>query len=382
MEPLLARTRPLRAPSRPRHVDWLRWGRSRRGLPLVLAAGLVVLVAVFVPAAQTEAGRFPGVPGVTAVAVACALAALCGPVVGGIVAFLAAIVFMAAGADEAFGSGLVLVLWPIVGVLTGSLCNRLLAAEAEREQLVARVIEAQRREGAGRIVGGIGHHFNNQLTVIMGNAELARPGLDEDRDKPTVAALEALRAAGERLAGVTRLLFILSGGRESAVGTRDAGAALRALEDQLAAIVRPRPLQFEVAAAPCMVEIEDGMFDVLVTELVRNAAEASPEAAPVRVTLNCTEAEVVLEVVDEGAGMDPAMRRDAFEPFFSTKPPNASTGLGLPVARAIAERAGGALALMSTPGEGTTVRARLPLAATGRLAREAGDEPSPLPESI
>ena len=383
MEPLLARTPSPRAPAHPRYVDWLRFGRSRRGRPLVLLAGLIVEAAIFVPAAQTEAGRFRGVPGVTAVAVACAVAALCGPVAGGTVAFLAAIVFMVAVVDEAFASGLVLVLWPAVGVFTGLLCNRLLASEAEREQLVARVIEAERRDVAGRIVGGIGHHFNNQLTVIMGNAELARLGLDEDTDKPTVAALEALRAAGERLAGITRLLFILSGGRESAVGTRDAGAALRALEDQLAAIVAPRRLAFEVAAAACMVEIEDGMFDVLVSELVRNAAEASPEEAPVRVTLNCTEAEVVLEVADEGPGMDPAMRRHAFEPFFSTKPPNASTGLGLPVARAVAERAGGSLALISTPGEGTIVCARLPLAAGGRLAREPGAEPSRrLPESI
>src|SRR4051812_16704113 len=382
MEPLLARNPAPRAPSRPGYIDVLRFGRTPRGRGLVLVAGLLIEVAILLPAAESANGGVPGVPGVAAVAVACVVAALCGPVAGGIVAFLAAIAFMLAISDQAFGNWLVLVLWPAVGVLTGLTCDRLLATEAERDQLLTRVIQAERQEVAGRIVGGIGHHFNNQLTVIMGNAELARLGLDDDKDKPTVAALEALRAAGERLAGITRLLFILSGGRESAVGTRDAGAALRALENQLEAIVAPRRLAFEVAAAACMVEIEDGMFDVLVTELVRNAAEASPEAAPVRVTLNCTEAEVVLEVVDEGAGMDPAMRRDAFEPFFSTKPPNASTGLGLPVARAIAERAGGALALMSTPGEGTTVRARLPLAATGRLAREAGDEPSPLPESI
>ena len=382
MEPLLAHTPSARPPSHPRYVDWLRFGRTRHGRLLVLLGGFVLEAAVFVPSAQTDAGRFRGVPGVATVAVACAIAALTGPVAGGIVAFLASIVFMAAVADEAFGSWLVLVLWPAVGVLTGVLCNRLLTAEEERERLVARVIEAERRDVAGRIVGGIGHHFNNQLTVIMGNAELARLGLDEEKDRPTVAALEALRGAGERLAGITRLLFILSGGRESAVGTRDAGAALRAIEDRLAEIVAPRRLAFEVAAAACMVEIEEGMFDVLVTELVRNAAEASPEDAPVRVTLNCTDAEVILEVADDGPGMDPAMRRHAFEPFFSTKPPNASTGLGLPVARAIAERAGGALALITTPGEGTTVRARLPLADTGRLAREPGPEPGRLPESI
>ena len=289
---------------------------------------------------------------------------------------------MVAVVDEAFASGLVLVLWPAVGVFTGLLCNRLLASEAEREQLVARVIEAERRDVAGRIVGGIGHHFNNQLTVIMGNAELARLGLDEDKDKPTVAALEALRAAGERLAGITRLLFILSGGRENAVGTRDAGAALRALEDRLAAIVAPRRLAFEVAAAACMVEIEDGMFDVLVTELVRNAAEASPEAAPVRVTLNCTRRRSSSRWPTRGPAW---IRPCGGTPSSPSSPPSRPTrrpGSGLPVARAVAERAGGSLALISTPGEGTIVCARLPLAASGRLARELGGESSRrLPES-
>src|SRR5690349_4853071 len=331
MEPLLSRNPAPRAPSRPGYIDVLRFGRTPRGRGLVLLAGLLIEVAVLLPAAQSGDGGVPGVPGVTAVAVACVVAALCGPVPGGIVAFLAAVVFMLAISDRAFGSWVVLVLWPAVGVLTGLTCDRLLATETEREQLLARVIQAERQEVAGRIVGGIGHHFNNQLTVIMGNAELARLGLDEEKDQPTVAALEALRSAGERLAGITRLLFILSGGRESAVGTRDAGAVLRGLEDRLVAVVAPRPLQLDIADGPCVVEIEEGMFDVLVTELVRNAAEASPADAPVRVALTCTGSEVTLEVVDTGPGMDPAMRRDAFEPFFSTKPPNASTGLGLPV---------------------------------------------------
>ena len=376
MEPLLAHAPPPRAPAHPNQLDLLRFGRTPRGRMIVILVAALVEVAVLLPAAHTEAGRFRGIPGVTAVVVASALAGLAGPVAGGVVAFFAAAVFMLAIADEAFGSWLVLLVWPGVAVLSGLLCNRLLAAEAEREQLVARLIAAEREEVADRIVGGIGHHFNNQLTVIMGNAELARLGLDEEKDEPTVAALEALRAAGERLAGVTRLLFIMSGGQENVVGTLDAGAAVRALEDRLAEIVAPRRLDFDVRDAACPVVIEEGMLEVLVTELVRNASEASPPDAPVRVALGATESHVVLEIADAGPGMDPAKRRHAFEPFYSTKPPNASTGLGLPVARAIAERAGGSLALISVPGEGTTVRARLPLATTVEVTREEADRPA------
>ena len=76
-------------------------------------------------------------------------------------------------------------------------------------------------------------------------------------------------------------------------------------------------------------------------------------------------------ITDTGAGMDPATLARAGEPFFTTKPLGQGTGLGLAMARGFTEQSGGAIAIASTPGQGTTVTLLLP---------QAGDCATPEPE--
>jgi signal transduction histidine kinase len=361
--PLFARAAAPPTPGPLAYVALLRFGRSGRGRALFVAAALALEAGLLLVAAQqAERGHFRGVPGVSAVVVACALAALSGPVAGAIVAVGAAVVFLAAVADGVFGSWLVLVLWPAVAAVTGLLCDLLVDAEEERGRLVARVVESERRQMASQIVGGIGHHFNNHLTIILGYADLARLGLDDDRNPDALAALDELRKAGERMSAITTLLFVLTGGRTSAPTTIDATASVRSAAERLAEVVAPRPLDVRVTDAACPILVESDAFELMLVELARNAAEASPPESGVRLSAERDGREVVLEVADAGRGMSDAEQRRAFEPFFSTKPPTTATGLGLPVAQTITEGAGGRIELVSRPGEGTTVLVRLPLA--------------------
>ena len=71
---------------------------------------------------------------------------------------------------------------------------------------------------------------------------------------------------------------------------------------------------------------------------------------------------VVLTVADTGIGMPEAVLRRAIEPFFTTKPPTAGSGLGLSMAYGFAKQSGGHLDIESTVGIGTTVRLYLPRA--------------------
>ena len=105
-----------------------------------------------------------------------------------------------------------------------------------------------------------------------------------------------------------------------------------------------------------------GMHQVLMN-LLSNALDAvRPKDGLIRAECHYDEAnrQAVIEVIDNGVGVAPSMMKHMFELFHSTKG-NRGTGLGLAVAKKIVEEHEGAIAVKSTPGEGTTFTIRLPV---------------------
>jgi two-component system sensor histidine kinase RegB len=95
--------------------------------------------------------------------------------------------------------------------------------------------------------------------------------------------------------------------------------------------------------------------------LVRNAAQASSAHELVMVDGRSNgDGRVRIDVIDRGSGMAPDHLARVGEPFFTTKPPGAGTGLGLFVARSTIEQLGGTLGLASEQGRGTTATILLP----------------------
>ena len=88
--------------------------------------------------------------------------------------------------------------------------------------------------------------------------------------------------------------------------------------------------------------------------LVRNAVEAAPAGSAVELFARSGEAEVVIEVRDRGPGLGPEAREGLFRPFFTTK--ERGTGLGLALAKKVADAHGGALELLDREGGGTVAR--------------------------
>jgi two-component system sensor histidine kinase RegB len=97
--------------------------------------------------------------------------------------------------------------------------------------------------------------------------------------------------------------------------------------------------------------------------LVDNALDASPPGKVVTLSIGSRDGRVVFEVRDQGSGMSADVIRRAGEPFFTTKPPGEGMGLGLFLARLVAEKLGGSLKLDSQPGRGTRAILELPGAA-------------------
>jgi hypothetical protein len=261
----------------------------------------------------------------------------------------------------------------------------------EQEKRIARLNDelnqAQRMETLGRLAGGVAHDFNNLLTVIIGNCELVRGGLDPGAS--VGPDLAQIADAGRRAADLTRQLLAFS--RRQVVSPRvlDVRAHLRALEGMLRRIL-PDNIDMAIASNEVLwpVHLDPSQLDQIVLNLAVNARDAMPDGGSIRIetagaTLDDEYAAahvgvlpgdyVRLSVTDTGHGMDAETLRHAFEPFFTTKPEGKGTGLGLASVHGIVAQNHGSIHVDSELGRGTTVTVFLP------RQRGAAEEPAPPP---
>ncbi len=277
-------------------------------------------------------------------------------------------------------------------------------AQAEREVLEVQLRESQKMEAIGTLAGGIAHEFNNVIATILGNARLATD--DVQGNAKALESLEEIRKAGRRAADLVQSILAFSR-REPNI--RSPVAMAPVVED---AVNRLRPV---VSAGIVLdLEIADDLPDVLananqvsqvILNLINNAMHAV-RGAPGRIAVRLDEVDldtavlaahadlrplsakvsdrvVRLTVRDDGCGMGAAEVGRIFEPFYTTKPVNEGTGLGLSVVHGIVEAHEGVITVDSSPGRGATFAIYLrPLETGHEPARAERDISVPIPASV
>jgi PAS domain S-box-containing protein len=238
----------------------------------------------------------------------------------------------------------------------------------------ARLREAQKLEALGRMAGGIAHDFNNILQVVAGALRLME-NQPEDAARVRRYTRAALEAA-ERGAGVTRRMLAFARRDQLQSGPVAPAAVLEGLASLLHGPLGP-DIRLEVEVPPGLppLQADRTQLDLVLFNLALNARDAMPQGGLLRLE---AAAEKVgaggalglapgrylrISLSDTGEGMDAATLARATEPFFTTKEVGKGTGLGLAMAHGFAAQSGGALAIESTLGEGTTVTLWLPEAA-------------------
>lgn len=234
--------------------------------------------------------------------------------------------------------------------------------------------QSQKMEAVGRLAGGVAHDFNNMLTAILGNVDLAKRSLD--RPASTAEFLLEIEQCARSAAQLTRQLLTFSRRqviRPEVINLNDTLERVKGMLRRL--IDEDVRLSFDQTQDLGQVRVDAGQVEQVILNLVVNAREAMPDGGELIVSTGNTRLDeaytatrpdvkpgpyVVLSVSDTGCGIPKDIIRRVFEPFFTTKSSGRGTGLGLSIVFGIVNQAGGHVAVYSEPGVGTTFHVYLP----------------------
>lgn len=262
-------------------------------------------------------------------------------------------------------------LFYLTALFTSRICQLILDARAGELRAVRQAAAEQRLAATGRLAAGLAHELNNPLAGISSYIQylMAAP------QPPTAAQLQPVLDEVERATRTIRPLLQLARGD----GDRPVIAPV-ALADVLAEVqtlfaptLAGSDLRVVIDLPPVTVLASADLLKQILLNLLRNAAAATPRGGQIVISRaapaksppgnGSTPARAGFSVRDTGCGIAPELLDRICEPFYTTKPPGAGTGLGLTVTRQIVRDLDGEMLIASTPGQGTTVTVFLPAAA-------------------
>lgn len=292
------------------------------------------------------------------------------------------------------------VAFSVVLLATGGIVyHRRLVKENQRlwsrsQTAIRRLQESERLEAIGRLAGGIAHEFNNLLTVVMGNTELARASMARENSEAR-RHLDDVVGAADRGAKLVRKL--LGFGRRDVLSSEptDLAAFVRRLSDEWSRVMPENvTIHFHGSPDTPSVLLDASVFESVVVNLLTNARDSMPQGGRIDIE---THTEVVtaeeasgeaaegtygcLEVRDVGVGMDCETLARVFEPFFTTKPVGEGAGMGLAMVFGIVKQHNGLIRVESAPARGTSVVICLPAcnAPTPATGMESPVQPTAAP---
>jgi two-component system, NtrC family, sensor kinase len=271
-------------------------------------------------------------------------------------------------------------------------------AHRELREAQAQLVQAEKLAALGQMVAGVAHEVNNPLAFVINNTEVlrrdlaaVREALRRYREAEAAAAagapdpFAAARAYAEEIdleytqgclgrvlarsaEGLSRIRQIVKDLRdfarldESELKEADLNEGVRLTLNIVRGRAAKRGVGLEADLGPLPpVLCYPAKVNQVVLNLLANAIDACAEGGKVTVHTRAAEGRVEVHVLDNGHGIDPAVRDRIFDPFFTTKPPGEGTGLGLSISHGIVQDHGGRIEVESAPGRGAHFTVRLPL---------------------
>jgi two-component system, OmpR family, sensor kinase len=217
-----------------------------------------------------------------------------------------------------------------------------------------------------RFVADAGHELRTPLTSIRGFAELHRQGaVTEPAD--VARLLDRIEDEATRMGLLVEDLLALARlDEQRPLDLEDVDLAVLAADavHDARAVQPGRPLTLDVPG-PVVVRGDEARLRQVLSNLVSNAIQHTPDDAAVGVRLRTEPGAAVVEVVDQGPGMAQEIASRVFERFYradaSRTRTSGGSGLGLAIVTSLVQAHGGRVELDTAPGRGATFRVRLPV---------------------
>jgi len=239
--------------------------------------------------------------------------------------------------------------------------EQLAEANAALAEAQDRLLKQQSLARLGEMAAGAAHEMNNPLAVISGRSQLLTMALE--RGSREHEAAQSVFQAAHRLSDLISALRMFADPPKPERQERDLAHVLQQAVHKVEAGLSEADqglVQLNADQTLPRMAIDASQLQPAVLELLHNAVQAEPTAVNVLARLEPGGERVVVQISDDGRGMDEHTLQHALDPFFSAKEAGRRMGMGLPRAQQWIAGHGGSLELHSTEGEGTVATFTLP----------------------
>ncbi len=238
----------------------------------------------------------------------------------------------------------------------------------ESKRLREELFQSQKLEAIGRLAGGVAHDLNNFLTSTLGFLEMVKMELPPN--SPALEDVEGIERVVQKTSALTKQLLGFSRPKSYTPSTVDLREVLnegckifkRLLPERIS-------LSLGVPEEPVFASVDAGHIEQILLNLVVNARDALEKTENPRISIHLDTPEdaasqrgpyALIQVKDNGVGIDGRDITRIFDPFFTTKAADKGTGLGLSIVKSLTELNGGHITVDSNVGSGTVFSIWLP----------------------
>lgn len=232
--------------------------------------------------------------------------------------------------------------------------------EAEARRALERGLQnADKLITLGQLAAVMAHEIGSPLQILEGRARALRKHAEDS--EATRRTADMLVEQTGRITRIVEQMLSITRRRARARAVVDAEHSIRGVLALLEVEARRRSIRLSIEhTGPCKLLANADQLQQVALNLIRNALEAAPRDSNVIVRVGGDDGHLVLEVADEGEGINESMRPHLFLPFHTTKAETGGTGLGLSVVKAIAVEHGGDVVISQEAMKGCVVRVTLP----------------------